>query len=102
MVIIGAPEQVYPLEGERMLAANPGLQGLTLDLELPNRRLNDFLTAERIPHLDLLPVFRQAAADPNTLPLHFRHDGHWTVAGHRLAAEAIHEFLQKELSSSLN
>ncbi|MCL4303801.1 MAG: hypothetical protein KJ077_49415 [Anaerolineae bacterium] len=102
VVIVGAPEQVYPLEGERMLAANPGLQGLSLDLELPNRRLNDFLTAEHIPHLDLLPVFRQAAADPNTPPLHFRHDGHWTVTGHRLAAETICKFLQQELSSSLN
>lgn len=102
VVIVGAPEQVYPVEGERMLAANPGLQGLTIDLELPNRRLNDFLAAEHIPHLDLLPVFRQAAAEPNTPPLHFRHDGHWTVAGHRLAAEAISEFLRKELGSSLN
>lgn len=102
VVIIGAPEQVYPAEGERMLAANPGLQGLTMDLELPNRRLNDFLTAEHIPHVDLLPVFRQAVADPNTPPLHFRHDGHWTVAGHRLAAETIYEFLQQELDSSLN
>ncbi|GIK41957.1 MAG: hypothetical protein BroJett011_57900 [Chloroflexota bacterium] len=102
VVIVGAPEQVYPVEGERMLAANPGLQGLSLDLELPNRRLNDFLTAEHIPHLDLLPVFRQAAADPDTPPLHFRHDGHWTVTGHRLAAETIYKFLQQELNSSLN
>lgn len=101
VIIIGAPEQVYPAEGERMLAANPGLQGLTIDLELPNRRLNDFLTAENIPHLDLLPVFRQAAADPNTPPLHFRHDGHWTAAGHQLAAGAIYKFLQQELSGSL-
>jgi hypothetical protein len=102
VVIVGAPEQVYPVEGERMLAANPGLQGLTLDLELPNRRLNEFLTAEHIPHLDLLPVFRQAAANPQAPPLHFRHDGHWTAAGHRLAAEAIHEFLRQEVGSSLN
>jgi hypothetical protein len=95
VVIIGAPEQVYPAEGARLLA-NPGLQGVTIDFDLPNRRLNDFLTAENIPHLDLLPVFRQAAADPETPRLHFRHDGHWTVAGHRLAAEAIYEFLQNE------
>ncbi|MBI1881699.1 MAG: SGNH/GDSL hydrolase family protein [Chloroflexi bacterium] len=101
VVIIGAPEQVYPAEGERMLAANPGLQGLNLDLELPNRRLADFLTAEKIPYLDLLPIFREAAARPETPPLHFRHDGHWTVAGHRLAAEAIYDFLRNELGSAL-
>jgi hypothetical protein len=100
VVIIGAPEQVYPAEGERMLAANPGLQGLNLDLELPNRRLATFLKAEKIPYLDLLPVFRAAAAHPETPQLHFRHDGHWTVAGHRLAAEAIYDFLWSELRSS--
>jgi hypothetical protein len=101
VVIIGAPEQVYPAEGERLLA-NPGLQGVTIDFDWPNRRLNDFLAAENIPHLDLLPVFRHAAADPKTPPLHFRHDGHWTVAGHRLAAEAIHEFLRRELGNALS
>jgi hypothetical protein len=95
VVIIGAPEQVYPAEGERLLA-NPGLQGVKIDFDWPNRRLNNFLAAQNIPHLDLLPIFRQAAADPKTPPLHFRHDGHWTVAGHRLAAEAIYEFLQHE------
>jgi hypothetical protein len=100
VVIIGAPEQVYPAEGERMLAANPGLQGLNLDLELPNRRLATFLKAEKIPYLDLLPIFRAAAAHPETPQLHFRHDGHWTVAGHRLAAEAIYDFLWSELRSS--
>lgn len=101
VVIIGAPEQVYPVEGERLLAANPALQKLTLDLELPNRRLGTFLAAEQIPYLDLLPIFRQAASDPATPPLHFRHDGHWTVTGHRLAAEAIHKFLLAELGEQL-
>ena len=99
VIIIGAPEQVYPAEWQRMLAANPTMQALSLDLELPNRRLNDFLAAENMPHLDLLPIFRQVAARPENPPLHFRHDGHWTVAGHRLAAEAIHDFLRSELGS---
>ncbi|NJN92849.1 MAG: hypothetical protein HC875_01530 [Anaerolineales bacterium] len=100
VVIIGAPEQVYPVEGERLLAANPALQNLTLDLELPNQRLGTFLAMEQIPYLDLLPVFRQAATDPATPPLHFRHDGHWTVTGHRLAAESIQKFLLEELGSN--
>lgn len=102
VVIIGAPEQVYPVEGERLLAANPTLQNLTLDLELPNQRLGTFLAMEQIPYLDLLPVFRQTASDPATPPLHFRHDGHWTVTGHRLAAEALQKFLLEELGEQLN
>jgi hypothetical protein len=93
VVIIAAPEQVYPAEWEQTVARNPAIQSLTWDLDAPNRRLDAFLTVENIPHLDLLPVFRRAAANPATPPLHFRHDQHWTPAGHRLAAEAIHEFL---------
>ena len=96
VVLVGAPEQLYPDAWERTLAANPQMQGLNLDIDAPNRRLNAFLSAEGIDHLDLLPIFREAAAQPETPPLHFRHDQHWTPAGHRLAAEAIHQFLQDE------
>ena len=100
VVIIGAPEQVYQDEWEHTIARNPAMQALNWDLDGPNRRLNAFLAAENIPHLDLLPVFRRAAAQPGTPPLHFRHDQHWTIEGHRLAAEAIHDFLVDELVSN--
>jgi hypothetical protein len=33
--------------------------------------------------------------------LHLRHDQHWTAAGHRLAAQAIHDFLMAELGDQL-
>lgn len=102
VVIIAAPEQVYPAEWARTLAANPAMPKLSWDLEAPNRRLTNFLLAQNIPHLDLLPVFRQAAARPDAPPLHFRHDQHWTVAGHRLAAGAIHDFLLNELLRQLD
>lgn len=101
VVIVAAPEQVYPEQWQRLLAANPTLSTGNMDVEAPNKRLNAFLDKEKIPHLDLLPVFRQAAVQPNSPPLHFRHDGHWTIAGHRLAAEAISDFLQRELGETL-
>jgi hypothetical protein len=101
VVIVGAPEQVYPVEWERILAANPAMQTLSWDLDAPNRRLVDFLTTEDIAYLDLLPIFRQAASQPDMPSLHFRHDQHWTVAGHRLAAEAIHDFLMSEFGAEL-
>jgi len=97
VVIIGAPEQVYRDEWERTIAHNPAMQALNWDLDAPNRRLDAFLATQNIPYLDLLPIFRQAAAQPDTPPLHFQHDQHWTVEGHRLAAEAIHDFLRHEL-----
>ncbi len=101
VILIAAPEQLYPVEWERTVAANPALQPLNLDLESPNRRLGQFLEAAGIPTLDLLPVFRAAAAQPETPRLYFRHDQHWTEAGHRLAAEAIHKFLLTELADEL-
>lgn len=93
VILAPAPEQVYPTRWERTLAANPAMQTLSWDLDAPNRRLVDFLASEGIPYLDLLPVFRQAAGQADTPPLYFRHDQHWTAAGHRLAAETIHDFL---------
>ncbi len=98
VVFIAAPEQVYPREWEQTMAAHPAMAEQSWNLEGPNRRLNDFLASEGIAHLDLLPIFRQAARRPDAPPLHFQHDQHWTEAGHRLAAEAIHRFLQQEFA----
>jgi hypothetical protein len=95
VMLVGAPEQVYPEQWQRLLATNPALSAGVMDVDAPNRRLNAFLAREDILHLDLLPIFRQAAAQPEAAPLHFLHDGHWTVAGHRLAAESIQDFLRK-------
>lgn len=96
VALVAAPEQVYPDQWAQTVARNPAMQSLRWDLDAPNRRLNQFLTRQNIAHLDLLPIFREAAAQPNAPPLHFRHDQHWTPAGHRLAAEAIHRFLLDE------
>ena len=96
VVLIAAPEQVYPADWEQTVAVNPALQNLTWDLEAPNRRLSKFLANAGILHLDLLPVFRTAVAEPDAPRLHFRHDQHWTEAGHRLAADTIHDFLLAE------
>lgn len=96
VVIIAAPEQVYPDDWPATVAANPALQTVKWDLTAPNRRLARFLSQEGIPHLDLLPLFQQAASRPNAPRLHYRHDQHWTKAGHQLAAEAIYQFLLAE------
>ncbi|GAB4448121.1 MAG: hypothetical protein Kow0031_30660 [Anaerolineae bacterium] len=93
VVLVAAPEQVYPEQWQQTVQRNPQLAALPLDLDAPNRRLTGFLQREGIAHLDLLPIFRAAAARPDAVPLHLRHDQHWTAAGHRLAAEAIHQFL---------
>ncbi len=47
------------------------------------------LREAEVEFVDLLPVFRRAVAQ-GADQLYFRVDGHWTPAGHRLAAEAIY------------
>jgi len=51
----------------------------------PQDRLRAFASAEEIPVVDLLPVFRAHAARP----LYFSKNPHWTAEGQRLAARAI-------------
>ena len=44
-----------------------------------------------LPYLDLLPAFRRATADGQTV--FYPKNTHWAPDGQRLAAEAIHGFL---------
>jgi hypothetical protein len=96
VVIIPAREQVYPDEWARTVAASREMQALNWDLTLPNQQVSQILTGLQIPHLDLLPVFQATANDTSSGRLYFVHDGHWTEAGHTLAAEAIYQFLEEE------
>lgn len=93
VVLVSAPEQLDPAAWETMLSRHPTMQQGDWNLALPNQRLGPFLEREGIPYLDLLPVFREAAAQPQAEPLHFQHDQHWTTAGHQVAAAAIEQFL---------
>ena len=45
-----------------------------------------------IATLPLLPIFRHS----KVRPLYFTRDAHWTREGHRLAAEAIYNYIKKE------
>ncbi|GAB4536202.1 MAG: hypothetical protein Kow0063_21390 [Anaerolineae bacterium] len=93
VIIVNAPEQVYPERWETVSRAMSETQGQSWDPEAPNRRLAVILDEGGIPYLDLLPIFREAARYPETPPLYFRYDFHWTPAGHALAAQAVDAFL---------
>lgn len=93
VVIIPAKEQVYPEQWAQTVAANPSMQALNWNLNLPNEQLAQILTRQEIVVLDLLPVFREAAAQSQSAPLYFTHDGHWTEAGHALTADTVFEFI---------
>lgn len=92
VVSVPAPEQVYPDRWQRIMQSYRAMQADQWDLEQPGRAAEQVAQQAGVPFLDLLPVFRQAAA--SSQPLHLRVDGHWTPAGERLAGEATAEFLR--------
>ncbi len=90
-ILVTASEQVYPEEWAEILARHPAMQGQSWDREASVRRALDVFRAAGIPVLDLGPTFRQVAEEGPLL--HFEDDGHWTPAGHALAARATFNFL---------
>jgi hypothetical protein len=92
VVSVPAPEQVYPERWQRIMQRYRAMQTDQWDLEQPSRAARQAAEQAGVPFLDLLPIFRQAAAESE--PLHLRVDGHWTPAGERLAGEATAEFLR--------
>jgi hypothetical protein len=93
VVVVNAPEQVYADRWAASFRAMSRTPERQWDRQFPNRRLADILDDTGIPYLDLLPAFERAASRPETPPLHFRYDFHWTAAGHALAAREVAEFL---------
>jgi hypothetical protein len=56
------------------------------------RHLTEICNAEGIPLLDPTERFREARKNG---PLSYAHDVHWTKAGHRVAADLLMEYIQK-------
>lgn len=83
MVLIPANFQYTPGRG-----ANT--RWLTEDSEL-QKRLKQWAYAQNVPFLDLTPVCRKAVQEGQRLD--YPQDGHWTSAGHALAAKSIGDWL---------
>jgi hypothetical protein len=90
-VLLTAPEQVHPDRWEAQVARYPAMQAHEWTLERPTQVALELLAEAGIPALNLLPLFREAAADGAAL--HFRDDGHWTQTGHAFAGALAANFL---------
>ena len=62
------------------------------DLDGPERHVFGWCGRTGVPCIQLSPAF-MARRDEQRL--HFHYDGHWTAAGHALAAETVANFLRK-------
>jgi hypothetical protein len=84
------PDQAQTDAGlRRRVRAQLSVPRGALDVDRPQRRLREYLASRRLPHLDLLPVFRPSAGRG----LYKRRDTHWSAAGNRLAGETLADFV---------
>ncbi len=91
VVVIGTNKaQVDERLWQTLLDGFPSLEGY--DVEKPDRILMAFLEERGIPYLQLLPHFREYTKNTGDY-LFYHFDGHWNAEGHRLAGEAIYNYL---------
>jgi hypothetical protein len=81
--------QVSPELQERVLE-KIGADKDKLDFDRPNKRLAEELRARNIRYLDVLEPFRLRSRN---VRLYKPRDTHWNIAGNRLAADLLHNFL---------
>lgn len=93
VAVLSTREEIYPDTWDEILGTHAAMRDQQWDLEAPRRRLLSWCGAHGVACLDLDPAF-VAARDAGAEPLHFRHDGHWTPAGHAVAASALNEFIK--------
>lgn len=94
IAIVSSRDQVYPQWWREVMDTYPRMASQTWDLDAPQRRIEAWCRQHGVPCVALAPAFRTQAAQGGE-PLHYHHDGHWTVAGHRVAASVLKEFLEQ-------
>ena len=91
LILYPSALQVYPdlMAKTTALAESrdyiPGFAPGRVDPRAPNRVLGEYARRNRLPSLDLTPVFTEAAG-ASLQPLYLNRDTHWNFEGNRLAA----------------
>ena len=86
-----------------MLASACAYAGQAVDenwnIEQPRIELENFLERSGIGFFDLTPRFRQEAEilGREGKMLYFERDAHWNVHGHKLAGEAVSDFIKRRI-----
>ncbi len=88
VVLVPAAFQVYPERWTEIQDLTPGMKEAGLEPDLPLENLKHYLDEKHVPVVNLLPEFRGARAQ-DASNLYLRDDGHWTAAGHAIAAHAV-------------
>lgn len=99
VIIVTCSQQVHERHRAWFEQRYPQMADYEWDWEKPNRRVREICQDLQIPCLDLLPAFTAAAARDDA-ELHFL-GGHWTAAGHAVAARELEEFLDEHFPELL-
>lgn len=91
VMIVTAREQVYPDDWQRLVQTYPAMHDVPWDITGPERRVLAWCEAAGVSCVQLSPAF---AARRDQQRLHFLYDGHWTAAGHALAAQTVAAYLR--------
>ena len=94
VVIIPDRHELNDQFQQTLASEYPAAGNLEWDTRGPARRLEEFAKLEGIPLLDLYSTFKTAKTSEV-----FLEDGHWSVAGHELAARASADFVVELLDA---
>ncbi len=90
VMVVTAREQIYPEAWETLQASYPAMRAVAWDLDGPEQRVLAWCARAGVRCVPLSPAFRARSGGPR---LHWHFDGHWTPAGHALAAETMTDTL---------
>jgi hypothetical protein len=91
VMVVTSREQVYPADWDALQETYPAMRASRWDLDGPERRVLAWCEREQVDCVALSPAFR--AARDSAPRLHWHFDGHWTAAGHALAAQTMTQAL---------
>lgn len=77
----------------------PSLRKYQWDFDAPSKALNDILSKEGIPFLDLTPYFRDLLTQNPSAPLYANRDGHFREEGHALVLREVLPFMHRILDN---
>jgi hypothetical protein len=97
LLVVAAPSQfqIYDDDWHDLIGTDRKSVLAQYDQDAPNRRLAEAAARSGVRLFDLLPGIREAAGSGDE-PLYYHNDGHWTPAGHALAARLITGYLDEQ------
>ncbi len=98
IMVVTSREQVYSADWAALQATYPAMRASSWDLDGPERRVLGWCAREQVGCVALSPAFR--AAREGAPRLHWQYDGHWTAAGHALAAQTMAQALSAKVPAT--